>query len=461
MIPGNPPRLEAAAAPPTVSRDRRTYVFTVRTGLRFSDGSPLTAANFAAGLRRILHPAMRSDVAPAYADVKRITATGRRLRIELKRPSGDLVTRLSVPWACPVPVGFPVDAAGVDLLVGSGPYYVVRHDPGEYVLVRNRYYRGPRRARVDRLVHTVSGELADNIRAVEEGRADWMGVEIPSAVRVELARRYGVNKRQLFRRRGTSVAALVFNTARPLFRDNVALRKAVNFALDRAELVRAYPGGTLSRTPTDQIFPRGIPGWVDHRLYPLGRPNLRRALRLASGNLRGRKAILYASPDDPGYPKLLDTIERDLRRIGLEVETKLFAIEVMHAKAGVPGEPYDIMFFNPGIVPPFAPVYNDPASHMARLLGENARHRSGNTNFAYFDKSVYNRRIAAADALTGAARYRAFSRLEAEIMDKEAPWAPLYEGSAWMLLSKRVGCVRYEPADGVFPRLAWWDVCLR
>src|SRR5262245_16905920 len=53
MMPGQPLRFEAAAGPPVVSRDRRTYTYTVRRGLRFSDGTRLTAANFATELLRI------------------------------------------------------------------------------------------------------------------------------------------------------------------------------------------------------------------------------------------------------------------------------------------------------------------------------------------------------------------------------------------------------------------------
>src|SRR5262245_47732278 len=53
-------RPEAAVGPPEVSADRRTYVFTVRRGLRFSDGSRLTAANFEDALDRVTDPIMLS-----------------------------------------------------------------------------------------------------------------------------------------------------------------------------------------------------------------------------------------------------------------------------------------------------------------------------------------------------------------------------------------------------------------
>jgi peptide/nickel transport system substrate-binding protein len=57
---------EAAVGPPQVSADGRTYVFTVRSGLRFSDGSALTAANFARALSRVLDPGMRSPGASVF-----------------------------------------------------------------------------------------------------------------------------------------------------------------------------------------------------------------------------------------------------------------------------------------------------------------------------------------------------------------------------------------------------------
>jgi hypothetical protein len=83
---------------------------------------------------------------------------------------------------------------------------------------------------------------------------------------------------------------------------------------------------------------------------------------------------------------------------------------------------------------------------LVRLLaGANARQPSGNTNFAYFDNATYNRRLAAADRLSGLARARAFSRLDADIMRNQAPWAPLWEGSNTLLVSKRVGCLKVHP----------------
>lgn len=447
---------DAAVRPPRVSRDRRTYVFTVRPGLRFSNGARLAAANFAVALRRVLNPAMRSYGGFLFSDVKRVSAHGRRLRIQLRQPAGDLVVRVALPYACPVPIGFPVSPAGVPLVgVGSGPYYFARHSPGSQLVIdRNRYYKGPRPARIGRLVVTFDGGgIEDSIRAVEEGWADAVGAIIPPELRAGLAARYGVNRKggQLFRMSGTFPYPLVLNTSRPLFRDNVALRKAVNFALDRADIVRAAEGGSISSRATDQILSSVVQGWVDHRLYPLTGPNLRRARMLAEGNTRGGKAVLYVF----GIPALLDraqVIVRNLREIGLDVTVKPFSPVVLDAKAGTPGEPYDMLLTR------YRLDYPDPANLILRMLsGANARKPTGNTNAAYFDSPAYGRRMASANRLFGSARLRAFSKLEADIMRNQAPWAPMFEGSSWLLVSKRVGCFRLHPVY----ILDYPAVCLR
>jgi peptide/nickel transport system substrate-binding protein len=449
---GDTVRPDAAGRLPEVSRDGRTYVFTLRRGLRFSDGSPLIAGNFAHAIGRVLSPAMRSPGAEFFSDVTRVSAHGLRLRVELSKPSGDLLTRLALPFACPVPLAFPVDPAGVPLTVGSGPYYVAGHVPGSLLVVaRNRYYRGSRPHHIDGLVMTVNSSLDDDIRAVDTGRADALGAELPFDARESLAQRYGVNKSQLFRIRGTFIYFLALNTSRPLFGDNVALRKAVNFALDRTEIVKSGPGWPLSQQPTDQILPRAVPGWVDRRLYPLAGPNLKLARSLAAGNLRGGKAILYTS----AVPFLVDEanlIARQLSQIGLDVTVMPLAPATLDARAGTRGAPYDMLLTR------YAPLYRDPAEVIVRLLaGENARKPAGNTNFAYFDSPTYNRRIAAADRLTGAKRLRAFSALDADIMGNAAPWAPLYEGSSWLFISKRVGCLKLQPEF----RLDYAAVCLK
>jgi ABC-type transport system substrate-binding protein len=445
---------EAAAGPPQVSRDGLTYVFTVRPGLRFSDGSALTAANFARALGRVKAPAMGSRGAWLYSDIRRVSASGRRLRIELSEPSGDLLMRLALPYACPVPLGFPIDPAGVNLSgIGSGPYYVAQYVPGTSVeVLQNPYYKGTRPRRVAGLTLTVGGDLDSDISAVENGDADVLWIEIPSYLIPGLVQRYGVNRGQLFRVSGIETAALVLNTSSPLFKDNVALRQAVNFALDRTALVQETPAGSIWNTPTDQIMPSWVPGWRNYGLYPLAGPDLARAQQLASGNLRAGTAVLWSIPV-PYWVNLAQLIANELSAIGLQVSVTPMAVADLNARAGVPGAPYDM------ILAGFPLDYPDPWDALTRQVGgEYARSPSGNNNLSYFDNPVYNREMAAADRLSGPARLEAFSRLDAEIMRNQAPWAPLFEESRWLFISSRVGCFQLDPVNFIFMDLP--TVCL-
>jgi ABC-type transport system substrate-binding protein len=437
---------EAAAGPPEVSRDGRTYIFTVRKGLRFSDGSPLTAKNFARGLGRVRDPAMRSSLSAEWlSDVEDVDASRWRLRIELRKPSADLPMRLAFGYACPVPLGFPVDPAGVPLMVSSGPFKVADYEPGKrFVLERNPYYRGTRPHTVDRFLVTLGGTIEENIEAVAEGRADILGSEIPSEFRSDLVRRFGVNKSQLFRVRGIGIRFLVLNTSQPLFRDNAALRKAVNYALDRPALLRVSGRASAAEELTDQILTRWMQGWVDHRLYPLEGPNLDLARRLANGNQRGGKAILWTAGLGQDTLDQAEVIKRNLREIGLEVEVQSFSTAVFNVRAGLPEAPFDLSLGTTLL------GYPDPANFIIRLL------RDDLPEYRRRMLPEYNSRMAAADRLTGAARFQAFSKLDADIMRKEAPWAPIYDHSSWLLVSKRVGCLEMHP---VF-RIDFAAICL-
>ena len=53
---------QAATAFPTVSKDGKTYTFTIRSGLKFSDGTPVTAAAYQRAWERILSPKMGSPL---------------------------------------------------------------------------------------------------------------------------------------------------------------------------------------------------------------------------------------------------------------------------------------------------------------------------------------------------------------------------------------------------------------
>src|SRR6266516_4797366 len=148
---------EVAAGYPKVSPDARTYAFRIRRGFRFSTGEPVTAANFAYAIDRVLTPKLQSvaaqfidDIVGAHAveDGKAKHAVGVKVRgntlsIRLTKPVGDFIARLTLPYLCPVPTDLPIASEGVNVPPpGSGPYYITTWTrERDLVLKRNRFYR--------------------------------------------------------------------------------------------------------------------------------------------------------------------------------------------------------------------------------------------------------------------------------------------------------------------------------
>jgi peptide/nickel transport system substrate-binding protein len=439
---------EAAVGFPTISPDRRTYVFTVRRGLRFADGTALSAAAFARGIGRVLTPRLRAPAALQFASaIESSHARGDRLVVRLARARGDLLALLTMPWACPVEAGLPLDPSGAGTVVGSGPYAVADFVPGQrIVLRRNPFYRGTRPARPATVVITLGGTPDADVRAVETGGADLdLDLALPSVeppppqLLADLASRYGVGKAQFFVRPLDETVYLALNTSRPLFRDNAQLRRAVNYALDRPEIIRQ--GGPLAGRPTDQLLPPQTLGFADVQLYPLRAPDIRKARRLATGHLRGREAVLYVA-DAPIALRRAEIIRHDLAQIGLEVEVRAFARPVLITKVSTRDEPFDLVLTGwTGFTP-------DPADFLVRLLDGAGISGADNFNLSYFDAGEVNRRLARADASPAPTRYVAFAALESDVLQRYAPVAPIMNRLGYVLVSTRIHCFAYDAFGG-------------
>jgi ABC-type transport system substrate-binding protein len=449
---------EAAERLPTISRDRRTYTFIIRKELRFSDGTSVAAANFAFGLARALRPEFGSPAADGLANIvgaksviagraqtlAGVRARGRTLTIRLKRPQSDLLTYLADEPALPLslPPTVPITEAPIP---SAGPYYVKEWESEKRVLlVRNPYWNRRaipwRPARLDAIEWSLGLSPEESVRMVEQGNLDltWSVPPAPNARR--LAERYGINKRRFFVKRLNSVWWVDFNSGRPLFRGNARLRRAVNFALDRPQLIRQF--GPFTAKPTDQILPPIVPGFKNADLYPLKGANVATARALARGALRGRKVIMYNRTGQLGI-LLAQVIRFDLAKIGLAVEVKTFEPTVMFDRMSRRGEPWDLSVAGE--------ILNlDPEAWIDQFHGRNIRFKGGKNggrNLNLFDEPVWNRRIAEASRLTGEGRFAAYARLDRDLMREAAPVAPFLNLNGWTLVSASVGCFTWRAGE--------------
>jgi ABC-type oligopeptide transport system substrate-binding subunit len=456
---------EVAAGFPQVSRDGRTYTIRLKRTYRFNNGKQVTAKHFEFALLRAA--TAYSGVSELIADVVGAKAVSERkaaqisgvrvldkqtLRIRIRERKPDLLNRLATPYFAAVPLNLPRRGRVQKPFLTAGPYFTGEWTPGRAILERNAFYRGPRPRRVNRI--QVDVELPpETIKQNIDGGTMDAGVLPPSA-HVELARRYGVRRRspgRYFENPTATILYISFNHERPLFRGpgpagNVRLKQAINHAIDRAALAALRPSIFGSAAAHDQLLPPSMPGFRDVPLYPR-RPNLERARRLAAGQTRDGKGLIYCANGALGAQqcRLLQTM---LLRIGLELSRS----------AGCPSgciqlPEHDLAFGG------IRATYFDPSGFFNLVDGATIdsvpawRPR----NDARFDHPTYTRRIRGARQLSGRRRYAAFGDLDEDIMRAAAPVAVYGVSTDRHYVSARVACYHHHPVYG-------WDfpaICLR
>jgi ABC-type oligopeptide transport system substrate-binding subunit len=447
---------EVAQGFPKISKDGKTYTFTLKKGFRFSNGAKVTAANYAAALNRNLNKNMASPAQPFIEDVlgasavtdgKASKAAGvkvlspYKLQIRLTKRAPDLLSRLAMPFFAPIPTNMPINADGVGApILGTGPYYIAKWEPKRTItLLRNRFYTGPRPHNVNRVEYDIGLPLP-TIRLNIESNATDFG-PVPPAAHAELGQKYGVRKSspgQYFVNPSAAFRYLAMNHDRPLFGGsglgNVGLKKAVNNAIDRIAMINQR--GAYAGVINDQYMPPSMRGFKNAAIYP-SRPNVARARSLAQGNLRGGKGVLYTCNTGPCIPTA-EIVQNNLKAIGLDMEIKTFPRAVQFTKSGTRGEPFDMSLEG------WHMDYFDPYDFVFLLDGSTIR-SANNSNYSYFNNPQYNRKIAAAASLVGQARYRAFGNLDVDLAKNAAPLASYITDNQRYLVSKTTGCFFYQP----------------
>jgi peptide/nickel transport system substrate-binding protein len=230
--------------------DPTTYVYRIRTGIRFWDGSPLTAEDVAFSMRRQADPKTGGGWTAFYANVLDIQATSAfEVTVRLREP--DPAWRFTPCWGAARifskaqaqsqkgEIGLP-DA----LPLGTGPYRWAGFVPDDHVLLeRNEEYWGDKpdvrtlmlRFMIDESTRQLAmraGEI-DGASTVPLDQAEqWMDI---AGLHMQFARNH-------------QVAYFGFNTEAKPF-DDVHVRRAFAYCLDKAGLVQSLLGGHGSPAP--------------------------------------------------------------------------------------------------------------------------------------------------------------------------------------------------------------------
>ncbi len=221
--------------------DPKTMVFDITNGIKFHDGTPLDAEAVKFNIDRNRQDP-RSNLKADLTSVESVAVTG-PLQVTLKLKNPDT----ALPAIFSDRAGMMVSPTNIKALgndtdrkpVGAGPWKFVRWADNEIVVVtRNDSYWRPGRPYLDGIEFNIIPELATALRSVVAGQND-MAFSLPARLKPVIDRAKNL----------TSVTSptlyciqLYFNYGRaPL--DNVKVRQAINFALDREAFVKAAMSG--------------------------------------------------------------------------------------------------------------------------------------------------------------------------------------------------------------------------
>ena len=308
-----------------VSADGRDYRFHLRPGTRWSDGSPLTAEDFVAGLRRSVAPATGSAYAQMLAMIESAPEViagrlppeqlgvaaldDRTLQILLRAPAPHLPGLLAHPSSFPIHrpslQRWGRQFARSGRLVSNGAYTLSEWMPQARVrLQRNPHYWNAPATAIDAVEYLPSEDAGSELKRYRADELDityevpllqapWLRQQLPAELRVAPYL-------------GTYFYG--FNCARPPFRDNPALRAALTMAVDRDVIVGKVMNG-LAR-PSYSLLPPGLPGHVPAQPEWAG---WTREQRLAEA--RRRYAAAGYSAEHPLTVELRYNTHDDHRRI--------------------------------------------------------------------------------------------------------------------------------------------------
>jgi peptide/nickel transport system substrate-binding protein len=464
---------DLALSLPTPTDGGTTYSFQLRPNVRYSTGATVMAHDFRYALERLFRldspvayfyagivGAERCQSHPQRCDLSHGIVTdevSRRVTFHLTVPDPDFLEKLALPYTYAVPAGSAPREATRTPLPATGPYMITSYRPGhELVLARNpRFHEWSQAAQPagypDRIVWKLGIRLDDAFSAIERGGADWVlnYGPLPSYRRREITTQYAS---QAHRELVPLTYYYFMNVRTPPFND-LRVRRALNYALDRATLARIYDA-----RPTCGVVPPQMPGYSPYCPYTRkpartgrwSRPDLAKARQLIAAS--GTKGMRIRVINDLPTPDLvfIVTLLRKLgyrasawivpgRRYGLTISDSRNHVQIGNGGWGTDypaaSDFFDVKF-SCHVYRPANPFNNDDSEFCNRRI-------EGEANRA--------RLLALTDP---DASTRMWERVYRDILD-QAPWLPTVTPIWTDFVSKRIGNYQFHPLWGILVDQLW------
>jgi len=444
-----------------ISKDGKTWVFTLRKGIKFSNGKPVTVQDVVSSFQRIFKvksptsggfyagivgadkclktPATCTLAGGVVGNAKANTVT-----IHLTAPDPEFKFKLAVPHASIVPASSPPTDAGTKPLPTTGPYYFASYDPNkQLVMKRNPYFKewshdAAPAGYPDEITQKFGLTVEAQITAIENGQYDWT-LESPPADRLnELGTKYAS---QTHVETLTAFWYAPMNVNIPPF-NNLKARQAVNYAIDRNALVKIFGGPKLA-VPSCQVLPPGFPGY--HAYCPYTKnpgatwsaPDVAKAKKLVQESGRKGAKVTVLSSDDEVNKAVGVYLASVLNQIGFKATAKTISGNIFFTYAQNTKNKVQIN------VQQWYQDYPAASDFLHILFGCESFHPGSDSsiNIAGFCNKPINNQMHKALALESEnfpAANKLWSKIDRQVTD-QSPMATLFTPRHIDFVSKRVG----------------------
>jgi len=469
-----------------ISNGGKTYTFKIKQGVKF--GPPLnrqiTSADFKFAMERIKDPKLAAGYAFYYNEVKSVgTPDASTVVYNLTKPLGDFRFRIGMPAAGPMPkevAGCFTEAAKYGrFVISSGPYMIAGSDKldasscekvaatpisgfdGEkqLTLVRNPSYDAKtdspkaRENLPDSFVWTVNSNTDDIYAKVGRGDIeDEVATETPTVLR----QYKGTD--QLKTNDGDRTWYLTMNTTRPPF-DDVHVRRAANFVMDRVGLRKAW-GGPAAGAVATHIAPDAI---LDNKLkgyapYGDGSGDVKKAMaemKLSKYDTDKDGLCdaavcknIFTVHGDSRPPAMVPVMEASFKKIGITLKTRILKD---------PYTPLQTPRINLALSsqPGWGKDYADATTFYSPLFDGRSIIARNNTNYSLLGITpAIAKKVGAKGSITdapsvnadldrcaptmGAARVTCYANLDKKLTTKIVPWIPYLWSYGNNIISKNV-----------------------
>ena len=469
---------DLAVAMPTVTNSGKTYTFKLRTGIKFSNGQTMTVKDVLASFQRIFKVSnpnsgtWYNDIVGGPACVTTpatctlaggvvVNASTNSVVVHLIKSDSEFLDQLAVPFGSILPASTPGKDQGDVPIPGTGAYTFSKYNPTTgLTMVRNKYFKvwsaaAQPQGYPDTIEETFGQTVESEVTSVENNQANWIFDPLPTDRLQQISTKYAS---QLHVNPLTADWYVPMNVNLAPF-NNVKARQALNYAINKNDVVNLYGGAKLGQ-PTCTVLPPGFPGYKAFCAYnstsssTYAGPNLTKAKALvkASGTAGDKVGIVVTN--DPVNLAVGQYIQSVLNSLGYKATVKPLSANIQFTYIQNTKNKVQISV---------SQWYQDypAASDFLNVLLSCANFHPASDNSinisGYCNKAISAKMLQAeALELTNPTQANTmWGSIDQQIMTTDAPWVPLFNPKLTDFVSKGTGNYQFSKQFYMYVDQLW------